>query len=56
MWRFKIIDARDPEDLVRKLNSESEYAVDLDVVHVREYPRGDKPLVAIVKCRRTDEK
>ncbi len=51
MWRFKLIEARDPEGLVRKLNSESEYQTDLDVVYVREYPRGDKPYMAIVKYR-----
>lgn len=55
MWRFKTIDARDPEDLVRKLNHESEHALDLDVVYIREYARGDKPFVAIVKSRRPGE-
>lgn len=54
MWRFKIIEARDPEDLVRKLNAESDQESDLDVVHIREFSHGTKPYMAIVKVRRTD--
>ena len=55
MWRFKIIDASSAEGLVRKLNAESEQRHELDVVFVRDYPRGTHPFMAIVKYKSADE-